>query len=170
MERYFVAASEDNPKKEAVRAGRFARVRQDHAREMAEDYAEMILDLEGDQAASVRPAALARALGVSHVTVLRALERLTRDGILVRLDQGVQLSPRGRRLGESSRNRHRLVVAFLESLGVPPEVAAVDGEGIEHHVSSVTLECLADHLIRNGWGVAAPVPGIPQQEWQGPEP
>jgi len=34
------------------------------------------------------------------------------------------------------------VVAFLERLGVPPEVAAVDGEGMEHHVSPATLACM----------------------------
>jgi DtxR family manganese transport transcriptional regulator len=108
---------------------------------MAEDYAEMVLDLEAQGRAPVRPADLARSLGVSHVTVLRALERLVRNGILDRVaDQGIRLSQQGRALGEYCRNRHRLVVAFLEQLGVPPEVAAVDGEGIEHHVSPVTLQ------------------------------
>ena len=128
-------------------ASRFERVRLDHAREMAEDYAEMILDLE--EAGSVRPADLARVLGVSHVTVLRALERLARSGILARDEgQGILLSPEGRTLGEASRIRHRQVVAFLERLGVPPEVAAVDGEGMEHHVSAATLACMIAWMER----------------------
>ncbi len=132
-------------------AGRFVRVRQDHAREMAEDYAELVLELE--QEGSVRPADLARGLGVSHVTVLRALERLVRNGTLIRDgDQGILLTPAGRALGEACRARHRLVVAFLEMLGVPPEVAAVDGEGLEHHLSPVSLDCMAAWVERAAQG------------------
>lgn len=128
-------------------AKRFERTRRDHSRETAEDYAELILELGGEDRAGVRPADLARGLGVSHVTVLRALERLTRDGIITRDEyQGVLLSPEGRKLGEASRHRHRLVTSFLERLGVPPETAAVDAEGIEHHVSDITLERMAAFL------------------------
>ena len=123
------------------------RVRQDHAREMAEDYAELVLDLE--KAGTVRPADLARGLGVSHVTVLRALDRLARNGIILRDERGeIQLSLEGRALGEACMARHRLVVSFLEKLGVPPEVAAVDAEGLEHHLSPVTLERIAGWVER----------------------
>jgi DtxR family manganese transport transcriptional regulator len=34
------------------------------------------------------------------------------------------------------------VVSFLQSLGVDREVAEVDAEGIEHHVSESTLEAM----------------------------
>jgi len=144
---------ETGPKPKAVSgkktgtAARFERVRQDHALEMAEDYAELVLELEAGGAAQVRPADLARGLGVTHVTVLRALDRLVRTGVIIRdEDHGVRLSSQGRALGEASRARHHLVAAFLESLGVPPEVAVIDAEGIEHHVSAITLERMAAHL------------------------
>lgn len=137
----------DRQASKARTADRFARVRRDHSRETAEDYAEMVLELSGRGHAGVRPADLARGLGVSHVTVLRALERLTRDGIITRdEDQGVLLSAEGQKVGEASRRRHRLVTAFLERLGVPPETAAVDAEGIEHHVSDITLERMTAFL------------------------
>jgi DtxR family manganese transport transcriptional regulator len=42
------------------------------------------------------------------------------------------------------------VVSFLEKLGVPPEVAAVDVEGIEHHISAVTLELMAKWVGKAG--------------------
>jgi DtxR family manganese transport transcriptional regulator len=130
-------------------AGRFVRVRQDHAREMAEDYAELVLELEA--AGTVRPADLARGLGVSHVTVLRALERLARNGIIIRDEQqGILLSPGGEALGKACMARHRLVVSFLEQLGVPSEVAAVDAEGMEHHLSPVTLERMAGWVEQAG--------------------
>lgn len=137
----------DNPTRSSGTASRFARVRQDHAREMAEDYAELILELGKGGHIPVRPADLARGLGVTHVTVLRALERLSRDEIITRDEnQGILLSPKGRRMAEASQTRHRLVVAFLERLGVPPEIAAIDAEGIEHHVSTITLERMAEFV------------------------
>ena len=127
-------------------ASRFERIRQDHAREAAEDYAEMILEL-GEEGRIVRPSDLARKLGVTHVTVLRALDRLLRDGLITRdVDQGILLSPAGHTMGEASRERHRIVVSFLERLGVPKEIAAVDAEGIEHHVSQMVLQKMAAFL------------------------
>lgn len=123
-------------------AGRFARIRRDHAREMAEDYAELALEL-GRARGRVRPADLARRLGVSHVTVLRALQRLARAGILRRdQERGVALSVAGRRLARAAQARHAVVVAFLERLGAPRGAAETDAEGIEHHVSSVTLAAM----------------------------
>lgn len=139
------------PAERTTMAARFARVRQDHAREMAEDYAEMVLELGGAVGAPVRPMELARGLGVSHVTVHRALNRLARDGYILRDENhGVLLTAGGRQLGEASMVRHRLVVAFLESLGVPPGVAAVDAEGLEHHLSPLTLERMAAHMRMAG--------------------
>ena len=121
-------------------ATRFKRIRQDHAREAAEDYAEMILDL-GEEGRTVRPSDLALRLGVTHVTVIRALDRLLRDGIITRdADQGILLSPTGQGMGEVSRERHRIIVSFLERLGVPREIATIDAEGIEHHVSEIVLQ------------------------------
>ena len=82
---------------------------------------------------------------------MRALDRLARNGILVRDEhEGIQLSLEGRALGQACMARHRLVVAFLESLGVPPEVAAVDAEGVEHHLSPVTLERMAGWVAQAG--------------------
>lgn len=124
--------------KESARG--FARVRRDHARETAEDYAELVLQLS-DEGLSVRPADLARGLGVSHVTVLRTVERLERDGVLDRdAERGIRLSASGRRMARAARERHALVARFLERIGVPPQIAAIDAEGIEHHVSAVTLK------------------------------
>lgn len=138
-------------------AVRFARVRQDHAREMAEDYAEMVLELGGADRLPVRAMDLARSLGVSHVTVHHALNRLARDGFIFRDENhGVLLSATGRKLGEASQARHSLVVSFLESLGVPEDVAAVDAEGMEHHLSPITLERMAGWLERSPTRIGAP--------------
>jgi len=131
-------------------AGRFRRVREDHARETAEDYTELVLEL-AESGQPVRPADLVRRLGVSHVTVLRALQRLIRAGVLERdAERGVLLSAEGRRIARAARRRHQSVVAFLVKLGVPSAVAELDAEGIEHHVSETTVSLMADFVRRTG--------------------
>ena len=36
------------------------------------------------------------------------------------------------------------MLEFLHAIGVPPEIAEADAEGIEHHVSEATLNALED--------------------------
>lgn len=85
---------------------------------------------------------LAGHFGVSHVTVSRTVGRLERDG-LVKTEpyRPIELTAKGARLAASCRERHEVVYRFLLSIGVRPEVARVDAEGIEHHVSASTLAC-----------------------------
>jgi len=108
--------------------------------ETAEDYVEAIGDLSALQG-EARAVDLAKRLGVSHVTVVRTVARLQRDGyVSTRPYRSIFLTEKGSRLAEASRRRHDIVVAFLRSLGVPEEIAQTDAEGIEHHVSPETLE------------------------------
>jgi DtxR family manganese transport transcriptional regulator len=121
---------------------RFQRVRADHASETAEDYTELVLTL-GEGGKPVRAVDIARELGVSHVTVLRGLARLERDGYVQRSRvDGVALTASGRRLAERARERHQVVLDFLLALGVPQRQALIDSEGLEHHVSQITLDCM----------------------------
>lgn len=137
----------------AVRAGtplkrNPTRTRQEHSEETAQDYVEMIAELI-DTTGEARVIDLARRLGVTHVTVSRTLQRLRREGLVTSLPyRSIFLTAAGRRLSEESRHRHEVVVAFLESLGVPEAVAHSDAEGIEHHVSQETLEAFEQHLQR----------------------
>jgi DtxR family manganese transport transcriptional regulator len=124
-------------------------VRAAHASEIAEDYVEAIADLARTQG-EARVVELARALGVSHVTVVRTLARLQREGLVqTRPYRAIFLTPAGGRLAQKARARHELVEAFLLALGVPPAVAKRDAEGIEHHVSSQTLAAM-ERLVRRG--------------------
>ncbi|MEM7812133.1 MAG: manganese-binding transcriptional regulator MntR [Planctomycetota bacterium] len=117
------------------------RTRRDHATELAEDYVEAIAELSAESG-HCRVVDLARRFGVSHVTVNRTIKRLTRDGYVTSEPyRPVELTDAGRALAETSRARHATVLAFLRAIGVPEEVAAVDAEGIEHHVSAETLAC-----------------------------
>ena len=127
-------------------ARRFGRARVQRSAALLEDYAELIADmlaLDGE----ARPTDIARRLGVSHVTVVKAITRLKREGLATaRPYRGVFLTPAGEALAARVRARHRLVVDLLVAVGVPREDAENDAEGIEHHVSPSTLDAFARFL------------------------
>ena len=49
------------------------------------------------------------------------------------------LTAEGEKLAQESRERHQIVENFLLAIGVSPEIARRDAEGMEHHVSEETL-------------------------------
>jgi DtxR family manganese transport transcriptional regulator len=120
-------------------ADAYERTRRDHATETAEDYVEAIAEIIG-QAGTCRLVDLSKRFAVSHVTVNRIIARLLREGLVASEPyRPVELTDRGRRLATKCRERHKIVYQFLLSLGIDPETAAIDAEGIEHHVSPKTL-------------------------------
>lgn len=124
---------------ERTQASRFGKARTAQASALLEDYAELIADLLAT-AGEARPTDIARRLGVSHATAIKTIGRLKREGLATaRPYRGVFLTAEGERLAVHAKARHRVVVALLVALGVPPEVAEQDAEGIEHHVSETTL-------------------------------
>lgn len=117
------------------------RTRSDHAQEKAEDYVEAIDQFQSRQG-KCRVVDLARQFDVSHVTVTKVVTRLKREGLVTSEPYGpLELTPAGRQLAAKSRRTHEIVYAFLRAIGVSEKVAAIDAEGIEHHVSKQTLEC-----------------------------
>ncbi|ACB96035.1 manganese-binding transcriptional regulator MntR [Beijerinckia indica] len=107
---------------------------------VVEDYVELIADLieEGHEARQVD---IAARLGVSQPTVAKMLARLTNEGFVSRRPyRGVFLTDQGQKMASEIRKRHKTVEAFLVWLGVRPETARIDAEGMEHHVSEETLE------------------------------
>lgn len=127
---------------------RFKVTRRQHASEAAEDYTELISELIAKNG-QARTGELALALGVTHVTVVRTIRRLVRDGYLQATPhQPIRLTRKGGRLAEHCKKRHAVVLQFLLQMGVPKEVAEVDAEGIEHHISAITLEKLEEIVQR----------------------
>ena len=127
----------------------FHRTRNDHANETAEDYVEAIAEIQ-EKKGRCRCADLARLFGVSHVTVLKIVSRLENEGLVTTEPYApVKLTRRGKSLASESKKRHELVLNFLLSIGVDPETAVIDAEGIEHHVSKKTLECFR-RIIEEG--------------------
>lgn len=115
---------------------------------------ELIADLLAT-AGEARPIDIARRLGVSHPTAVKSISRLKREGLVTaRPYRSVFLTEAGQALAERVRSRHRLVVALLVAVGVPPEDAEADAEGIEHHVSEATLAAFARFLAKGKTGQA----------------
>jgi DtxR family manganese transport transcriptional regulator len=133
------------PVKKSISA-RHQRTRQDHAQETAEDYAEAVDDLVRTLG-RCRVTDLAKRFAVSHVTALRTVARLQRDGLVTTEPYGpIELTEQGLAMASAARDRHRVVYAFLIAIGVPEAVAAIDSEGIEHHCSQQTLERMQSFL------------------------
>jgi DtxR family manganese transport transcriptional regulator len=123
-----------------IQAEAFRQAREARKVELFEDYVELIDDLIKD-GGEARQVDIAARLGVAQPTVARMLKRLIEEGLVSRKPyRGVFLTERGRALAEESRIRHGIVERFLIDIGVSPEIARRDAEGIEHHVSDATLE------------------------------
>jgi len=115
------------------------RARADRSAETAEDYVEQIAELIAT-AGEARVVDLARRIGVTHVTVVRTIERLQKAGLVsTKPYRAIFLTQAGQDLAERCRRRHEVVVQFLTALGISDAVAQADAEGIEHHVSEETL-------------------------------
>ncbi|MBX9926418.1 MAG: manganese-binding transcriptional regulator MntR [Hyphomicrobiaceae bacterium] len=138
------ADDSDDPKRHAER---FQRVRDAHQTEVAEDYVELIADLIA-QTGEARVVDLSGRLGVTNATVTNTIQRLQRDGLVVSKPyRSIFLTEKGRDMAIAARDRHVIVRDFLCSLGVDPETADADAEGIEHHVSEATLAAFRRSLL-----------------------
>ncbi len=129
---------------------RFDKARTARSAAILEDYTELIADLLAGQG-EARTTEIARALGVAHPTANKAIARLKREGLATsRPYRGIFLTEAGKRMAERVRTRHRTVVKLLIAIGVPPDAAETDAEGIEHHVSDATLEAALRFLAARG--------------------
>lgn len=132
-----------------AQADGFANVRNAHESEMAEDYVELIAELI-EAHGEARPVDIAERLGVKAPTVTKNISRLKEAGLVRREKyRSIFLTERGQALAEACRRRHRIVVAFLQSLGIDEATAERDAEGIEHHVSEATLKAFESHILKS---------------------
>jgi DtxR family transcriptional regulator, manganese transport regulator len=132
-----------------LRSAAFKRVRADHSAELAGDYVEMIADLI-DERGEARCTDIAMRLGVANATVVKTLKRLTDQGLVTQEPyRAIFLTGDGWKLAEDGKRKHQIVESFLLALGVPADVAKIDAEGIEHHVSVDTLKAMARFVLRN---------------------
>lgn len=127
----------------------FRRTRHNRRTELVEDYVELIDDLLED-GGEARQIDVARRLGVAQPTVAKMLKRLGAEGLIQQKPyRGIFLTAEGKAIATSARERHRIVENFLLAIGVGPEAARIDAEGIEHHVSEETLTVFKAFIERD---------------------
>jgi DtxR family manganese transport transcriptional regulator len=124
------------------RAAAFRATRDAHSSEMAEDYVELIEDLIRERG-EARLTDLADCMGVATATAAKVVQRLKSLGLVEsRPYRSLFLTPQGEVIAAESRRRHRIVFDFLCALGLDPEAAEIDAEGMEHHAAPDTLELM----------------------------
>lgn len=134
--------------KNQQRSRTFRATRQHHDTEAAEDYTELAADLIQANG-EARIGQIAEHLGISHVTAVRTMQRLKREGYFQSgTHRPIALTRKGKKLAEYAKRRHQLLVEFLISIGVPQHQAEVDVEGAEHHFSSVTVRYIKKFLSK----------------------
>jgi DtxR family transcriptional regulator, Mn-dependent transcriptional regulator len=119
-----------------------------------EDYLEVILDLK-EENESIRVTDLAEKLQVAKSSVNQAVTKLAELQLVTHDRYGpLQLTDSGELKARQVRDRHRILTRFIsETLGVDPKTAEQDACGIEHFISSVTMEKLVaylDNIIKSG--------------------
>lgn len=131
--------------KSSKRAAHFKETRNNRHNEIAEDYTELIADFI-DSAGQVRVCDIAREMGISHVSVLKTIRKLIRDGYIKKGASDIELTPKGKELADFSKKKHLILSDFLLKLGVPEHIVATDVEGIEHHISYITLDAIEAYM------------------------
>ena len=110
-----------------------------------EDYLKLIhtLSKKGD----VHGADIADELDIKRSTVCVYLKRLVDIGDIV-MDEHhcVHLTQQGLQIAESTLDKHGMLLALLQDLGVPGEVATADACAIEHNISPETYSALKQLL------------------------
>jgi DtxR family manganese transport transcriptional regulator len=124
----------------------FLRKREDHAQETSEDYVELVADLI-EEKGEARVVDIATRLGVTSVTVSKTIGRLEEAG-LIRSEpyRSIFLTEKGQELASQTKRRHEVVLEFLLKIGVSPQTAEADSEGMEHHISEETLDRMREFL------------------------
>lgn len=120
-----------------------------HESSAAQDYLETIYELI-ESKGYAKVVEIAQRLGLKGPSVTRMIQKLSREGFLkYEKYRGVIMTTRGKQTAIDMQRRHQLLRDFLMSLGVDAKTADRDAEGMEHHVSPLTLKCLARWLKNN---------------------
>lgn len=114
-----------------------------------EDYLECIYMLILDRKpARVRD--IAAALGVKTPSVVNGVNGLLRQGLVTHEPYAsVELTPAGLAKAVEILDRHEMLTAFLDSLGVDPDTAEADACRMEHILSEPTLAAIRRYLSRH---------------------
>ena len=117
--------------------------------ESLEMYLENILVLQ-NTLGRVRSIDIAHKTGYSKPSVSRAVKLLGSDGCIeIDADGFIMLTEKGRQIADDILDRHRIISAFFESIGVCESTASEDACRIEHVISDETFEKLKRYIEDN---------------------
>ena len=110
----------------------------------AEDYLERIHELM-ESKGNAHVADIAQSLNVGQPSVTSMVQKLADEGYLrYEKYRSLTLTDAGRAVAERIRNRHLVLASFFTLFDLDDDTQARDIEGIEHHLSSDTLNTLAN--------------------------
>jgi DtxR family Mn-dependent transcriptional regulator len=123
-----------------------------HVGQSGEDYLEAVLVL-GQEKRAVRVKDVAERLGVSRPSVVAALAKLERQGLVRHERYGAaELTEAGARVATSVDKRHKLLFSFLhETLGLPAGKASEEACALEHALSAETTARLLRLVEEQRW-------------------
>lgn len=118
--------------------------------ERSEEYLEVIYVLSMNGRPKVRE--IARRLCVKPSSVVEFLRKLANEGYIIYEKGGkIELTEKGLKVAREIHERHRLLELFLESLGVPREIAEEDACKMEHILHPVTISKIREYLMKKSF-------------------
>ncbi|MDD7641996.1 MAG: metal-dependent transcriptional regulator [bacterium] len=110
--------------------------------ESAENYLETILILS-KRLPVVRSVDIANELNYKKSSVSIAMKNLREKNQITVTDAGfIYLTDEGKQIAEMIYERHQFLSSYLESLGVPADIATEDACKIEHVISKESFEAM----------------------------
>lgn len=117
--------------------------------EATENYMEAILVL-GQQHSVVRAVDIANYLGFSKPTISQYMKQYVQQGLVeIGGDGHISLTEEGRRVAESTLEKHRVISAIFIAMGVSEEVALEDACKVEHDLSDETFNCMKNYYLKH---------------------
>ena len=115
-------------------------------KESGEMYLETIYVLLKKQG-SVRAIDVGEHMGYSKPSVSRAMGLLKEAALIcVSGDGTITLTAEGLAVAEKIYRRHIMLSEFLQSIGIPDDIASEDACKIEHYISDTTYDAIKAHM------------------------
>lgn len=109
----------------------------------AEDYLERIQELIQEKGYA-RMVDIASSLKVRQASVTSMVQKLGDLGYVnYEKYRGLVLTDKGREVADRIQRRHETLTRFFSLFGLDEETQQRDIEGMEHHLSAETVDCLA---------------------------
>ena len=127
----------------------FKNIRNAHDAENTEDYLELINDML-NKTGEARIVDIANKFDIAQATANKTIKRLKAQGYIEKEPyRSIFLTLKGQKIAFKSKKRHNTVYNFLINIGLSKKIAEIDSEGIEHHVSDITLKKLEKFNKKN---------------------